>query len=169
MPARAGASSSAVEHRAVGHDALVDLEHALVEHLGQHDLAREDVGPVLVGDAQRVGEAARDHQQHAIALALEQRVGGDGGAHLDRLDDRRDRATRFDAQQLADAGDGGVAIALRVLGEQLVDDQRAVGPARDDVGEGAAAIDPELPAGFEAHGLRPVFPLPAVFAGAPVL
>ena len=32
------------------------------------------------------------------------------------------------------------------LGEQLVRDQPAVGTPRDDVGERAAAVDPELPA-----------------------
>ena len=42
----------------------------------------------------------------ALALALEQRVGGDGGAHLHRLDplDRDGRAVR-DAEQLPDARD----------------------------------------------------------------
>ena len=43
-------------------------------------------GRALVADAQRVGEAAVDHQQRALALALQQRVGGDRGAHLHRLD-----------------------------------------------------------------------------------
>ena len=43
--------------------------------------------------------------------------------------------------------DRGVVVALGILGQQLVRDQRAVGAARHDVGEGAAAVDPELPAG----------------------
>ena len=50
------------------------------------------------------------------------------------------------AEQVADAGDRRVAVVLRVLRQQLVRDERAVGPARDDVGERAAAVDPELPA-----------------------
>ena len=36
---------------------LVDLDHALVELLGQHDLLGEDLRPRLVGDSQRVAEA----------------------------------------------------------------------------------------------------------------
>ena len=38
------------------------------------------------------------------------------------------------------------AIVLGVLRQQLVTRRRAVRRAGDDVGEGAAAIDPELPA-----------------------
>ena len=57
-------------------------------------------------------------------------------------------------EELADAGDGRVAVALRVLRQQLVGDDGAVGTARDDVGERAAAVDPELPAAgmCGAHG-----------------
>src|SRR5690349_8082781 len=33
----------------------------------------------------------------------------------------------------------------RILGQQLLRQQRAVGPPGDDIGERAAAIDPELP------------------------
>ena len=56
-------------------------------------------GPRLVADAQRVGEAAVDHQQRALALALQQRVGGDRGAHLHRLDQPgRDRRVRAQAR-----------------------------------------------------------------------
>ena len=46
----------------------------------------KDPRPVLVADAQRVAEAPGDHQQRALALALEQRVGGHRRAHLDGLD-----------------------------------------------------------------------------------
>ena len=59
----------------------------------------------------------------------------------------RDRLAGLQAQQVADAGDGRVAVLLGVFRQQLVRDQRAVGPLGDDVGEGAAAVDPELPLG----------------------
>ncbi len=58
--------------------------------LRQHDVPVEDAGAILVGDAQRVAEAAGDHQQRALSLALQQRVGRHGGAHPHRLD-LRDR------------------------------------------------------------------------------
>ena len=80
----------------------------------QLDPAHEELRPVLVGDAQRVGEAARDHERGALALALEQRVGRDRGAHLDRVDRAcRNRRARRESEELADAVDRGVAIALR--------------------------------------------------------
>jgi hypothetical protein len=52
---------------------------------------------------------------------------------------------RFDAEHLADAGDDRVAIAAGVLAQELVRREPSLGVARDDVGEGAAAVDPELP------------------------
>ena len=137
------------QHLAVRADALVDFDHLAVEQFGQHDMAREDLRPVLVGDAQRVAKTLRDEQHRALALALQQRVGGDRGAHLHRFDALgRNRRAGGDAEQMADAGERRVAVMLRVFGQQLVRDDAAVGPARDDIGEGAAAIDPELPAFF---------------------
>ena len=44
------------QHRAVGSDPFVDLDHPLVQQLGQHDVAVEDPRPVLVADAQRVSK-----------------------------------------------------------------------------------------------------------------
>src|SRR6266478_2689597 len=64
--------------------ALVRLDHGRVQGLGQHDVAREDVGSILVGDAQRIGEAGAGHQHQRLAAAREQRVGRDGGPDLDR-------------------------------------------------------------------------------------
>ena len=97
--AQDGAGGGLVERldlRAVDADAAGDFRHPLVQHGRQGDREVEQPRPRLVADAQRVGEAAVDQQQGAVALALQQRVGGDGGAHLHRLDhagrDRRVRA-----------------------------------------------------------------------------
>ena len=65
---------------AVGADPFADLDHPVVELLGEHDVAVEDARPGLVADAQRVAEPLGDHQDGRLALALEQRVGRDGGA-----------------------------------------------------------------------------------------
>jgi hypothetical protein len=51
------------------------------------------------------------------------------------------------SQQLADTVDRRIGIALGIFGQQLVRQQSAVRPPGDDVGERAAAIDPEFPAG----------------------
>src|SRR5690606_677939 len=92
-------------------------------------------------------EAAVDDEHGGLALALQQGVGADGRAHLhggNALDGNW--PVRRRAEQVADALQRGVAIALGVLREQLVGDELAFGRAGDDVGEGAAAVDPELPA-----------------------
>ena len=141
--------------RAVGADALVDLDDAFVELLGKDDLLGEDVGPRLVGDAQRVAKPFGDEQQHAVALALQQRVGGDGGAHLDLADKAGgDRRAGGEAEQVANALDRRVAIGFRIFRQELSRMQRAFGVAADDVGEGAAAIDPEIPF-FREHRISP--------------
>ncbi len=99
---------------AVGTHALVDLDDPLIELFGKDDLLGEDVGPRLVGDPQRIAKALGDEQQHAVALALQKRIGGDGGAHLDVADQAgRDRRAGFQAEQVANALDGGVGDRLR--------------------------------------------------------
>jgi hypothetical protein len=126
--------------------ALVDLDHVAVQQLRQQDVAIEQARAILVGDAQRIAEAARDGQRGRLAFALQQRVGSHRGAHLDRADLRhRNRLAPGDAHQLADAGDCRVGILFRILGQQLERAQPAIGLTRHDVGERTATIYPELP------------------------
>ena len=153
-------------------DALFDLDYLRVEHFRQDDVAIEEPRAVLVGDAQRVAKTARDEEHGALAFALEERVGRYRGAHLHRFDALAgDRRARRDAEKRADAGERRVAIALGVLREQLVRDDRAIGLARHYVGECAAAIDPELPAAHAKHFLicdtaRMVSPIRAASSGS---
>ena len=70
----------------VNADALVDLDDALIELFGKDDLLGENIGPSLVGDAKRIAETLGDQEQYAVALALEQRIGGNGRAHFDVAD-----------------------------------------------------------------------------------
>ena len=128
-------------------DALVDLDHALVEKRRQIDPAHEQFRAILIADPQRIRKAARDDERGPLAFTLQQCVGGDCRAHFHGTDRAgRDRRARREPEQLANAVDGSVAIAFRVLGQQLARRKRPVGPARDDVGERAAAVDPEFPA-----------------------
>ncbi len=140
------------QHDTLRRDALVRLDGARMERFRQHDVKIEQARPILVGDAQGVAEAARDHQHGRFALALEQRIGRHRRAHLDRSDrDRRDRRGVRHAQNVADAGERRVAVAFRILRQELARDQPAVGRARHDIGERAAAVDPEMPG--PAHDL----------------
>lgn len=129
----------------MGVDALVGFDDPFVEQLGQFDAAREDAGPVLVRDAQGVAKAPGDDQGGAFALAFQEGVGGDGGAHADGVDAGVPRLA-LAVEEFTDRSDGGVAVAGGVVGQELVGEQAPVGVPRDDIGERAASVDPELPA-----------------------
>ena len=141
---------------AVRRHPAVHLRNPLMEHLGQRDSKVEQMRPGLVADAKRVAEPAVHHEQGSVPLAFEEGVGGDGGAHLDAVD-AGDGRSRGNTEQVADALNGGVAIVLRIVGQELAGGEGAVGSTGHHVGEGSAAIDPELPAnGFAVHPvLRP--------------
>ena len=133
-------------HRAVCSDASADLGNAFVELLGQDDLLGEDVRARLVGDAQRVAKALGDEKEDAVAFAFEQCVCCDSRSHLDVADGAGgDGFSGLQAEQVADALDGGVAVGAGIFGEQFARVEPAGGVAADDVGEGAAAVDPEIP------------------------
>jgi hypothetical protein len=154
------------EDLAAGGDPLVRLDDAVVEHLGEQDAAVEDPRPVLVGDAQRVAEAPGDDQDGGLALALQQGVGGDGGAEPDRADlARGDLKAGLQAEQLPDAGHRGVGIGGRVVREQLAGDQPPVRAAGHDVSERAAPVDPEFPLGGARgdRGFIPPWPAQPLF------
>ncbi len=149
--------------RPVGPDALVDFDRGLVEHRRLDDTAGEDVGARLVADLQRVTESPGDEQEDAVTLSLEERVGGDGGPHLDgRHLLRRDPLAGLQSHQRADAGDRGVPELGPILGEELGRGQTAVGIAGDDVGESTAAIDPEVPPA--GSGCRHLVNIPEVMS-----
>ena len=132
------------QYVSVGVDAFVDLDHAAIEQLGQPDPAREDIGPVLVADPQRIAKAAGRHQQRRFALAFEQRVGRD----------RRAEPHGQDRRAVADAIEQDLHPAQRriprvtgIPGQDLVGVQRAVGTPGHDVGERAPPVYRETPAG----------------------
>ncbi len=136
------------QYLSIGADPLIDLDDLVVEHVGQHDVEREQVRARLVTDAQCIAEPGRCDERSASALALKQRVGRHGRAHADRIDlTRGQRIVRTQAQQCSDPSDGRVVVVARVLRQQLVGHHLAIRASGNDVGEGAASIDPELPAG----------------------
>ncbi len=141
------------QHRTLDGDPLVDLDDVGVESLGLDDVAVEQPGPSLITDAQGVSVALGDGQDRRLAGAFEQGVGGHGGAHLDRVD--RGLALK----QGPHAGHGGVFVLFGVFRQQLVGQQRPVRTPRDDVGESAAAVDPELPAAIGHQGSLRTGPL----------
>ena len=135
------------QHLAARARALIHLRHFRVQQFGQHDIAVKQARTVLVGDAQGITKAARDQQQCFFTLAFEQRVGGHGGAHLDRFDllAWNSRAGGH-SHQVTYARHRRVTIMTGVFRQQLVCADGAIWAARDDICEGAATIYPELPA-----------------------
>ena len=136
------------QHRAVDGNALIDLDHPIVEHRREEDMAREDVRPRLIADPQRVAEPTGDRQGHPFAFALEQRVGRDRRSHA-----HFGNAAAFLVEHAADRFERRVFVPARIFGQQLVDLEPTVGRAGDNVGEGAAAVDGKGPDGLHGIGL----------------
>ena len=135
-----------LQHLTMRTHALLRLDHLGVEQLGQHNVPVKQARSVLVGDAQGIAKALGGDQQGRLALALEQRIGGHGGAHLHARHQRGgDGLVGLQAQQMPNARHRRVAVVLGVVAEQFMGDQGAIGSLAHDVGEGAASIDPELP------------------------
>ncbi len=133
-------------HRAIGAQALVRLDDALVEHLRLDDLLGEDVRARLIADLDLVLQAFGDDQHRPLALALEQRVGGDRRAHLHtRNTVRRNWRIGSDLEKLADAFQRRVLVGLRVLRQDFPGVHPPVRRPRHDIGERAATVDPEVP------------------------
>ncbi len=134
------------QNGAIGGHPLVDLDDAVVQQVGQDDVPVEDAGAVLVADPQRVPETLRHHERGRLAGTFEKGVGGNGRAHPYGLDPfGRNGLVGTETEELTDAGHGRVGVSRGIVRQQLVRAQRPVWSPRDDVGERAAPVDPELP------------------------
>ena len=132
------------QHLPLGVHALGNLDNVPVQRGRAMDGAREDVGPILVPDQQRVAHALRGDQQRRRARALEQGVGGDG-----RSESHRSHAPAAGSavpfEQPVDAAQGRIGRPMRVPRQDLAGVQRAIRRGADHVGERAAAIHGERP------------------------
>ena len=122
------------------------FDNSGIELLGQLDFKSKQIRPVLIADPECILETLVDHQQGRLSLTFQQRISGNGRAHFDGLNVfRRDRLAITDFEQVANAFYSRIGVMVRVFREQLPGDQRPIGCARDNIGEGSAAVDPELP------------------------
>ena len=125
---------------------LINLCDPFIKQFRQGDLKVKELRPRLMADPEKIAKPLGDEEERAVPLPFQQRIGGDGGAHLHRFDGvRRHGVAISQPQHLTNALHGGVLVAFRVLRKQLVRRQRPIRTLRHDVGEGAAAVDPELP------------------------
>ena len=141
------------DHTTIGRQALIDLNDFAIQPFGQHDPAVKQTRSMLIGNPQGVTKAGRHHQCQRLPLALKQRIGRHGGAHLDgsNLLGWQVGMGRY-AQQAPDAFDGRILVLLGMLREQLGGDQLAIRTLANHIREGAPPVDPELPAGGSVRG-----------------
>jgi hypothetical protein len=90
--------------RARGIEATGDFGDLVIEQFRQLDFQVEQPGPRLCADPQQIAETLGDQQKDPGALSLQQRVGRDGGAHLDAFD--RGVAAGLQAPDPLDGGVG---------------------------------------------------------------
>ncbi len=64
------------QHFAIRANAFVNLDHMPLQPFGQHDMARKDVGPRLIADAQRIAVSGGNRQCDLCPLSFEQGIGG---------------------------------------------------------------------------------------------
>jgi hypothetical protein len=107
-PARSGELPAQIafveraQHFSRRRDALVRLDHAVIEHVRKIDPEREQLRPVLVTDAKLVPEAARRDEESRFAASRQERVGGNRRSHPDFADARgRNGGSAFDAERAA--------------------------------------------------------------------
>ena len=141
-----------LQHLALSPHPLLRLDDFAVQQLRQDNVPVEQARSVLVGNAQGVAKPLGGDQQRGLALALEQGVGGHGGAHFDAGHlVGRDRLAGLQAQQVPNASNRGVAVLLGVLAQQLVREQLAIRALAHDVGERATSVNPESPLAAWIH------------------
>ena len=102
---------------------------------------------VLVGNAKHITKTSGGDQQRGFAFALKQGVGRHSGAHAytgNALS--RYGFMGLQAQQLAYPLHRGIRVHLRVLAQQFVGVQFPPRISCHDVREGAATVNPKLPA-----------------------
>ncbi len=95
-----------------------------------------------------------DDEESALSLAFQEGVGGDGGPHADGVDPRALGALP-PAEEFTDTRHRRVGVPRPGRTASSGREQAAVRASRDDVGEGAASVDPELPACHVCSPLPP--------------
>ena len=101
---------------------LLDLYDLGIKRLGKANSAGEDFRARLVADPEGIAEAGGDGQEHAFALALEQRIGRHRRPHFHGAD----RASAFTFNDRLDSGDSGIVVETGIIRQQLADDQATV-------------------------------------------
>ena len=152
--------------RTIGGMAAGNLQHPVGQQRRPFHLQGKDVGAVLIAKGGDIGKAPVHQQQHRSHAALQQGIGGHGGAEPHLLHQACwEGLPHRQAEHLANGGDGGIshrkilagghlisAIGLPIprrpapLRQHLAHHQGAIRRPAHQVREGAAPVDPEPPA-----------------------
>ena len=124
----------------VGTNPLVNFDRAVVQHRRQNNMARKNIGPRLVADPKRIGEATRGQQDGPYALAFEQRVGCNRGAHSHLAD-----GAALGSDDPADSLERRIVIVAGIDRQQLGYALPLVRAVGNNIRKGATAIDGEGP------------------------
>ena len=73
------------QHFAISGDPFGHFDNGFKQHFRQLDVAVKQPGPVLITNTQCIAETTGHDQCGAVALAFQQGVGGNGGAHFHRI------------------------------------------------------------------------------------
>ncbi|MEZ5892985.1 MAG: hypothetical protein R3C58_07560 [Parvularculaceae bacterium] len=126
IPSRLVEIERAINRAAIEH-ALVNFNHRAVEKRRLLDVKRKCLGAGLIADLDDVAKAPCHRKNCRFAFLFEQRIGGDGRAHLDGADSiERHRIASRDAQQLTNAVHSRVVIGLWIFREHFSGMERAV-------------------------------------------
>jgi len=132
------------EHAAVVRHALCRFDDASEQWRRPAQFAVKQLWAVLLAYHRQVREAGCHHQCHLGAGVFEQGVGGYGGTKPNFGDRITGKAVAL--EQALDAFAGRILVVFRVHRQQFVHVPLAGRRDGDDIGEGAATVDPEPPA-----------------------
>ena len=131
---------------ALGINAFFNLHHLGVEQLGPANLQVKQAGPGLVANGQNMAKPTGDGQGNLLAFALQQGIGGHGGAYPHLGNGLgRNGVSRGQVQHLPNALHRCVQGLSGVIGKQFMGFEAAVRSPGHDVGERAPPVNPEPP------------------------
>ena len=134
-------------HLAARADALGCFGHRAIQHFRLANGQGEQLRALLGADGQQIAKTLGDQQAGRGALAFQQGIGGHRGTQANPGDALGGQGgTGCNIEQPPNALDGGIGVCRRAA-EQFLGMDRAVRGDADNIGERAAAVDGEAPAG----------------------
>jgi len=150
-----GVDLQGLQLTAIGRQTTSHLNHPqLQRHRTLHRLGKQ-IGPMQITDGEQIGESPVDQQQHRRTAVLEQGIGGHGGAEPQLLDQARWQGLiQRHPHQLGNRPDRWISLKAWLLRQHLAHQALSPRSKRHHIGERAAAVDPDSPAGRRTRFIR---------------